>query len=76
MLQNEGAFVAGYDPVAMPNAGKAVPNLRLAEDPYELAETSDALLVCTEWNEFKQLDLDAYQGFNEETRDCGWTQYL
>ena len=57
MLQNEGAFVAGYDPVAMPNAGKAVPNLRLAEDPYELAETSDALLVCTEWNEFKQLDL-------------------
>jgi UDPglucose 6-dehydrogenase len=34
-----------------------VPNLRLAEDPYELAEGSDALLVCTEWNEFKQLDL-------------------
>jgi UDPglucose 6-dehydrogenase len=49
--------VAGYDPVAMPNAGKAVPNLHLAEDPYELAEMSDALLVCTEWNEFKQLDL-------------------
>jgi UDPglucose 6-dehydrogenase len=57
MLQNEGAFVAGYDPVAMPNAAKAVPNLHLAEDPYELAEKSDALLVCTEWNEFKQLDL-------------------
>src|SRR5512147_3235980 len=57
MLQNEGAFVAGYDPVAMPNAAKVVPNLHLTEDPYELAEKSDALLVCTEWNEFKQLDL-------------------
>ncbi len=57
MLQNEGAFVAGYDPVAMPNAARAVPNLHLTEDPYELAEKSDALLVCTEWNEFKQLDL-------------------
>jgi UDPglucose 6-dehydrogenase len=57
MLQNEGAFVSGYDPVAMPNAAKAVTNLHLAEDPYELAEGSDALLVCTEWNEFKQLDL-------------------
>jgi UDPglucose 6-dehydrogenase len=57
MLQNEGALVSGYDPVAMSNAGKAVPNLRLIEDPYALAENADALLVCTEWNEFKQLDL-------------------
>jgi UDPglucose 6-dehydrogenase len=57
MLQNEGALVSGYDPVAMANAGKVVPNLRLAEDPYLLADGADALLVCTEWNEFKQVDL-------------------
>jgi UDPglucose 6-dehydrogenase len=29
----------------------------MAEDPYKLAEGSDALVVVTEWNEFKQLDL-------------------
>jgi len=61
MLQNEGAMVSGYDPVAMPNAAKAVPHLRLVEDPYELAEGADALLVCTEWNEFKQLDLARFK---------------
>ena len=57
MLQSEGAVVAGYDPVAMNNIARMDKNLHLAEDPYELADGSDALLVCTEWNEFKQLDL-------------------
>lgn len=58
MLQNEGANVSGYDPVAMGNARRVNPQLRLAEDPYDLADGAEALLVCTEWNEFKQLDLD------------------
>ncbi len=58
MLQNEGAVVSGYDPVAMANAARVNPQLRLAVDPYDLADQADALLVCTEWNEFKQLDLD------------------
>lgn len=57
MLQNEGALVSGYDPVAMTNAGRVVPDMRLVEDPYLLADGADAVLVCTEWNEFKQLDL-------------------
>jgi UDPglucose 6-dehydrogenase len=57
MLQYEGALVSGYDPVAMENAGRQNPELRLAEDPYELADGMDALVVCTEWNEFKHLDL-------------------
>lgn len=57
MLQNEGAYVSGYDPVAMANAARVNSELHLVEDPYELAEGADALLVCTEWNEFKQLDL-------------------
>ncbi|MEZ4683566.1 MAG: UDP-glucose/GDP-mannose dehydrogenase family protein [Caldilineaceae bacterium] len=57
MLQSEGAAVAGYDPVAMNNIARMDKNLRLVEDPYELADGADALLVCTEWNEFKQLDL-------------------
>lgn len=57
LLQNEGAQVSGYDPVAMVHAGKMNPRLRLAEDPYELAQGVDALLVVTEWDEFKHLDM-------------------
>jgi UDPglucose 6-dehydrogenase len=34
------------------------PAAHLVEDPYDLAENVDALMVCTEWNEFKQLDLN------------------
>ncbi len=57
MLQNEGALVVAYDPVAMENAARANPDLHLAEDPYEVAQGADALLVTTEWDEFKHLDL-------------------
>ena len=57
LLQIEGAQVSGYDPVAMVHAGKMNPRLRLAEDPYELAQGVDALLVVTEWDEFKHLDM-------------------
>src|SRR5574341_1342339 len=56
-LQAEGAQVKGYDPVSMMVAGRVMPNVKLCEDPYEVAESADALVVCTEWNEFKQLDL-------------------
>jgi len=57
MLQNEGALVSGYDPVAMENIARVNKELRLTEDPYDLAEGANAILICTEWNEFKQLDL-------------------
>lgn len=57
LLQNEGALVSGYDPVAMENIARVNKEMRLTEDPYDLAEGADALLICTEWNEFKQLDL-------------------
>jgi UDPglucose 6-dehydrogenase len=59
MLQNEGALCQRLRPGGHGQrlAGQ-VPELHLAEDPYDLAENVDALLVCTEWNEFKQLDLN------------------
>ncbi|MEK6575067.1 MAG: UDP-glucose/GDP-mannose dehydrogenase family protein [Chloroflexota bacterium] len=55
-LQIAGAKVKGYDPVAMTVAGRIMPNVQLCEDPYELAAGCDALVVVTEWNEFKHLD--------------------
>jgi len=56
-LLEGGAKVSAYDPVGMPGAAKLMPEIDMVEDPYALAEASDALVICTEWNEFKQLDL-------------------
>jgi len=58
LLQHEGAQVKAYDPVAMENARRVLPDVTLCSDPYELAEGCDALVVVTEWNEFKHLDMD------------------
>lgn len=46
-----------YDPVAMQVATRMVPEIELAENAYTLAEGCDALIVITEWNEFKNLDM-------------------
>jgi UDPglucose 6-dehydrogenase len=56
-LLRENAKVKGYDPEAIPVAAKMLPNLHLAKDPYELAKDCDALILLTEWNEFKHLDM-------------------
>lgn len=52
-----GAKVRAYDPVAMEVAAHVLPEVELASDPYAVAQGCDALMVVTEWNEFKQLDL-------------------
>lgn len=57
-----GAKVRAYDPVGMPGAVKLMPAIEMAEDAYGLAEGADALVICTEWNEFKQLDLQRIKG--------------
>jgi UDPglucose 6-dehydrogenase len=57
LLQQRGAAVRAYDPVAMENAARTIPGIRMCPDPYALAEGADALVVVTDWNEFKQLDL-------------------
>ncbi|NLF00058.1 MAG: UDP-glucose/GDP-mannose dehydrogenase family protein [Anaerolineales bacterium] len=57
MLLTAGARVRGYDPVAMGVAARVLPEVDLAQDPYALAADSDAIVIVTEWNEFKHLDL-------------------
>ncbi len=57
MLESAGANVRGYDPVAGEVAARALPKLELQADAYALADGCDALVVVTEWNEFKNLDL-------------------
>lgn len=57
-LIEAGAKVKAYDPVAMEVARPILPQVELVDSPYKVAENSDALIVVTEWNEFKQLDLE------------------
>ncbi len=56
LLQNEGAHIRAYDPQAMENAARTLKSVVLCENPYQVAEKADALVLATEWNEFKQLD--------------------
>ena len=53
-----GAKVRAYDPVAVENARALLPAVTMFNDPYAMAKDSDAIIVITEWNEFKQLDLE------------------
>jgi UDPglucose 6-dehydrogenase len=56
-IQAEGASVAAYDPAAMENARRATRDVEFASDPYAAVTGSDAVVLVTEWNEFKQIDL-------------------
>lgn len=53
-----GARVRAYDPVAMEAAKDELPKVQMMDDAYALADGADALLVVTDWNEFKHLDLE------------------
>jgi UDPglucose 6-dehydrogenase len=57
MLLDAGARVKAYDPVAAGVAKTLLPDVEYCRDAYATAEDSDALMVVTDWNEFKQLDL-------------------
>lgn len=57
LLLKDGAEVKAFDPIAMKEAAKQLPRVQMTESPYTLAEGCDLLLINTEWNEFRQLDL-------------------
>jgi UDPglucose 6-dehydrogenase len=57
MLQHEGATIKAYDPQARENAERLLDDVVFCSDPYQVAEGVDALILVTEWNEFKQLDM-------------------
>jgi UDPglucose 6-dehydrogenase len=67
-LLGAGATVRAYDPAAMEPARQMLPGVVFCEDEYDAARGSDALVVVTEWNQFRSLDLDrlrsVMQGLN------------
>ncbi len=62
LLQKEGAQVKAYDPKAMDTARNILPEVHFCRDAYQVAEGSDVLVLLTEWEEFRGLDLDRIKG--------------
>jgi UDPglucose 6-dehydrogenase len=57
-LQERGASVRAYDPQGMENAKKIFEDVTYCEDAYSTAEGADALVLATEWNEFRALNFE------------------
>ena len=61
-LTKMGAKVRAYDPVAMPFAKKLIKGVSFCANAYEAARGADAVLLLTEWNEFKEIDFNRIKG--------------
>ena len=57
-LVERGAAVSAFDPVAQEQAEKVFSGIEFAKDAYSAANGADALVIVTEWDEFRALDLD------------------
>jgi UDPglucose 6-dehydrogenase len=58
MLLAAGATVRAFDPEGMDEARKHLDGVRFADDPYEAATGADAIVILTEWDQFRALDVD------------------
>ena len=56
-LAQQGAKVRAYDPAGMDEASKLMPDVTAASDPYVCMDGADALIILTEWDQFRALDL-------------------
>jgi UDPglucose 6-dehydrogenase len=61
-LVRKGATVRAYDPVAMNEAKHCLPNIEYATDEYDALTGADALVIVTEWNQFRALDMEKVKG--------------
>jgi UDPglucose 6-dehydrogenase len=61
-LQDAGIAVRGHDPEGMEQARPLMPGVTLCEDPYEAATGADAIVLVTEWDALRALDLDRLSG--------------
>lgn len=62
LLQAAGARVAVYDPAAMEHAREHLKGVAWKKDAYDAAEGADALVIATEWKEFRTLDFERLRG--------------
>ncbi len=58
MLLSSGATIQAHDPQAMDNFAALFPTIKYVDSEYDVAKDCDALLILTEWNEYRSLDLE------------------
>jgi UDPglucose 6-dehydrogenase len=56
-LKDKGATVRAFDPIAMNNAKKVVTDIEYTADLWKAVEGADAVVIATEWNEFRTMNL-------------------
>jgi UDPglucose 6-dehydrogenase len=61
-LSEKGAQVRGFDPVAMDNAKKEISDIDYASDFWAAVEDTDGIVIATEWNEFRTMDMNRLKG--------------
>jgi UDPglucose 6-dehydrogenase len=61
-LKKEGANIRAYDPAAMENAKKELTGVTFCDDAYDACSGADALIILTEWNQFRNLDMSRIRG--------------
>jgi UDPglucose 6-dehydrogenase len=57
-LKKLGATLKAYDPAAMNEMKQIFPDIIYAKDAYDAVDGADAVIIVTEWNEFRNLDLE------------------
>ena len=57
-MQKQGAKIRAFDPVAMEEAKHFLPDIEYAENEYDAIKDADALVIITEWNQFRALDME------------------
>jgi UDPglucose 6-dehydrogenase len=57
-LQKHGAAVRAFDPVAMSAAARVLRDVEFCEDAYQACENAHAIVIVTEWNQFRMLELE------------------
>jgi UDPglucose 6-dehydrogenase len=57
-LKDKGAKILAHDPQAMSEAAKVLPGVEMSKNPYEAAKGADVLVILTEWDAYRALDLD------------------
>ncbi len=62
-LQDGGAKIRAFDPAGMDNAREVIEDVTWCESAYEAVKDAEAVVIITEWNEFRALDLDRMKEF-------------
>jgi UDPglucose 6-dehydrogenase len=66
-LMGQGATVRAFDPVALEEASRLLPGIVPCQNAYEAATGADALVLMTEWNEFRHLDFTKLKALMRRT---------